>query len=174
MNVADVLKAQASEAYEQLVASIDGVDRRLAWARLPLRPGEYLHTEGSILSVVAHVAGCKIMYASAAYRGLEVRWRDVVERMEGLWPDWDQAKSWLAEAHEYWMQSWAGESSFERTVKTNWEEDWPNWKIIGCMTQHDAYHAGQIQVLRAALEPTDEPPPREGEIWKEYSHAYSW
>jgi hypothetical protein len=170
----ELLKAEADKEWRELLSAIEGVPERLSWARVSCQPGEYLHSEGSILSNVVHLAGCKIMYGSAAFRSMEVRWRDTVERMESLWPSWEGAKEWLHESHLYWLASWAEEEDFERLVKTNWGDDWPSWRIISTVTQHDSYHAGQIQLLRAVLEPTDEPPPREGETWKEYSSPFSW
>jgi hypothetical protein len=174
VNAARLLQLEADAAFQELLASLDGVPERLAWARIELRPGEYLHTEGSILSNVVHVAGCKLLYGSAAYRNLEIRWRDAVARMEEFWPDWEAAKAWLREAHAYWMASWQGETDLERMVDTNWGDRWPSWQVISSMIRHDAYHAGQIQILRTTQVETHIPPPRESAIWKEFSSEFSW
>ena len=168
MECAELLKLQAEAAFNDFLQSVEGVTQEQAWAKAELRPGEYLHTEGSILSQVAHVAGCRFMYASAGYKDLEIRWRDVVARMESFWPDWEAAKEWLKESYSYWLDAWGRETDFERMVEIPQGRSIPSWKAIWIVTNHDGYHAGQIQILRATLAPTFEPPPSESEDWKKY------
>jgi uncharacterized damage-inducible protein DinB len=166
MQDVEVMKLVAEQAYKELLDSIEGLTAGQAWAEIKLLPGEYMHSEGSILSVVAHVAACKFIYGSCGYRNLEVRWRDVVARLEGLWPNWSAAKAYLEESHRYWMASWADETDLSRTVQRFDLKEYPNWKIIATVTQHDCYHAGQIQFMRAILAPSATPPPGEGDAWR--------
>lgn len=173
MNNSELLRHQADAAFNDLLAVLGGLTEPESWGILKCRPGEYLHTEGSILSNIVHIASCKFMYASAAYRNLDLRWRDVIQRMDAFWPSLDGAMAWLLESQAHWLESWAGETDFERPVKTNWNETWPSWKVIWTVTHHDAYHAGQIQMLRSVVEPSEVPPPAEGHIWLEYTHEYS-
>lgn len=175
MSQFQLLRSQADLAYKELEESLEGVSEELAWARVELQPGEYLHSEGSILSIVAHLAGCRQVYGSAAYRGLEVRWRDTVDQLNRYWPDWDEAKRCLREAHQYWLGTWEQETDFERPVKNFREVDWPSWKIVTTVTLHDTYHAGQIQMLRSVLAPSSTPPPNEAALWKQYCEPLpSW
>ena len=135
---------------------------------ISLLPGEYLHSEGCIQSIVLHLAGCKFIYGSAAYRNLEIRWRDVVARLESFWPDWEATKDYMREAHDYWLASWAEETDPERPVMRFDGQMWPSWKILTTVIQHDSYHAGQIQIFRATVAPSSTPPPAEGDLWRKY------
>jgi uncharacterized damage-inducible protein DinB len=164
----ELLRHQADLAFKELLESIEGLSEAQAWAKVELLPEEYLHSEGSVLSMVTHIAGAKQVYGSCAYRNSEVRWRDTVARMESFWPSWDEAKRFLHESHDYWLSTWADETDFERFVKTFRDTDWPSWRIVTTMTQHDSYHAGQIQLMRSMLHPTDTPPPAEGDLWRKY------
>src|SRR5580692_5938404 len=94
-------------AWEVFRESIDGLSQELAWALVDLQPNEYLHSEGSILSQIAHVANGKIIYASVGFRDTEVRWRELSPKIDSLWPSLDAVVAWLYEAHDYWMNSWA-------------------------------------------------------------------
>ncbi len=162
----DVLKLEADASYKELLLSLEGLDERQAWAVQLPREGEYMHTEGSILSEVLHVAGGKFLYGSAAYRGLEIRWRDIVARLEEFWPDWPSALAYLQEAQDYWLATWTDEVDLERAVKTFHDKEWPSWKIIWTINHHDSYHAGQIQMLRSILPPSELPPLPEGDQWR--------
>ncbi len=171
----EVLKLNAREAFQELLDSIDGVTENQAWAKVDCQPGEYMHTEGSILSNVLHVAGGKFIYGSAAYRDLEVRWRDVVGRFESFWPSWDKTKEYLYEAQDYWLSFWAKEDDIERLVTRFDGNQWPSWKIIWTVTDHDGYHAGQTQMLRSILAPSLSPPPGEADLWRKYcGETPSW
>jgi hypothetical protein len=173
MTTAEVLRNDGDEAFNQLLSSIEGLTTEQSWGRLALQPGEYMHTEGSIYSNVMHVVGGKFMYGSAAYRGNEIRWTPLLDRLEAIWTDWEKAKALLFEAQEYWLDSWKDETDFGRIVKTNWGADWPSWKVIWTVTQHDSYHAGQIHLLRTTTVPSSVPPPSERELCEPYLHEYS-
>jgi uncharacterized damage-inducible protein DinB len=165
MDVATLLKNEAAESYRELQKSFEGISQEQSWAAAVPREGEYLHTEGSILSVVLHIAGVKMMYGSIAFRGTEIRWRDILERVDEVGSDWAKALAFLDESHRYWVDSWAGEQDFDRMVPTNYGVEWPAWKMIWLMQQHDSYHAGQISMIQVLVEPTSVAPPSERELW---------
>ena len=159
-------------AWETLCASLEGLTQELSWASVKCQPGEYLHSEGSILSQIAHVANGKIIYASVGFRETEVRWRELSPKIDSLWPNLDSVIAWLHEAHDYWLSSWAdvedldaGRARFDGSIM-------PGWKLIATGIHHDHYHAGQIQLQRAILAPSDTPPPPEGELWKQYCEGF--
>ncbi|MEZ0326455.1 MAG: DinB family protein [Fimbriimonas sp.] len=171
----DLLKLESQAAFQDLLDSIDGVSEQQAWGKVEFLPGEYMHSEGSILSTVMHIAAPKFLYGSAGYRNLEIRWRDTVDRLERFWPSWEGAKEYLHEAHEYWQSTWANERDLERMVTTFSGKQWPNWRVIWTVTQHDSYHAGQIHLLKAIVPPSTNPPPDESDLWRKYCEPLpSW
>ena len=155
-------------AWETMRESIAGLTEELSWALVDLQPGEYLHSEGSILSQIAHVANGKIIYGSVGFRDTEVRWRELSPKIDSLWPNLDAVVGWLDEAHQYWMDSWADVEDFEVERPRFDGSLVPGWKLIATVTNHDHYHAGQIHLQRAILAPTSTPPPPEGALWEKY------
>ena len=177
MNAIQTIQTEAEHAFKGFLSAIEGVDEKLSWATAPLHEGEYLHNNASILGMVQHVAGCKIMYASAGFKNTEVRWRDVVTRLEEIASDWQKTIEYLHESQIYWLSSWQNLNDEDLTsvAKTNWGETWPIWKIIHTITAHDAYHAGQIALLKTILSPTSTPPQSMAEMTKTYlADSPSW
>jgi uncharacterized damage-inducible protein DinB len=161
MDAISLLKLQAGLAYAELQEIIAGIEQPLAWAVAPLKEGEYLHDTGSIHGVVMHLAECKVGYASTGFRNLEIRQRDILARMEAVGSDWNAAKKWLEEAQAYWLDCWAHltPEDLEKEVPIHGGRTRAIWKIISTMSCHDSYHAGQIELLKSTLSPTDVEPP---------------
>jgi uncharacterized damage-inducible protein DinB len=161
MTAVELLKSDAAYGFSEFMKALEGITEKQAWAVLPPVGEEYLHTDGSIHGIVLHCAGVKFMYGSICFRNTEMRWRDLANQIEAFEPSWEAALDYLARSHEYWLASWAHltDSDLETMVPTNFKQDWPAWKIIRMMSQHDSYHAGQIAVLRyASLESELKPP----------------
>lgn len=156
-----LLRLQSEAAFEELRDAVKDLDERGSWVRLVPRDDDYLHTDGSILGQVTHVAGCKVLYASAAFKGFEIRLKEITERTIRIGSNWSAALDYLAEAQAYWMGSWNDicDDSLDDLADTNWGEQWPAWKIVDCMIGHDRYHAGQIALIRSVVQPVSEPPP---------------
>ena len=155
-------------AWETLLESIDGITQEVAWAQLTLQPSEYLHTEGSILSQIAHIANGKVIYASVGFRDTEVRWRELSPKIDSIWPDLALVTEWLHEAHDYWKNSWKDVDDLEIERPRFDGSLVPGWKLIATGIHHDHYHAGQIQLQRAICSPTTTPPLPEGDLWEKY------
>ena len=171
----ETLIALSNLAWETFRASIDGLTEELAWASIELKPDEYLHTEGSILSQIAHVANGKIIYGSVGFRNTEVRWRELSPKIDALWPSLDAVVGWLHEAHEYWVNSWSTCDDLEASRPRFDGSLVPAWKLIATVTNHDHYHGGQIQLQRAIVAPSSVPPPVEGDLWEKYCKDFpSW
>ncbi|HLO97859.1 MAG TPA: DinB family protein, partial [Fimbriimonas sp.] len=102
------------------------------------------------------------------FRDTDVRWRELSPKIDSLWPNLDAVVAWLNEAHQYWMDSWANVEDFELERPRFNGAMVPGWKLIATVTNHDHYHAGQIQLQRAILAPSDTPPPPEGDLWETY------
>lgn len=171
----DLLLKLSDLAWDALRESIASLNQDQAWASVQLQPGEYLHTEGSILSQIAHVASCKIMYGSVGFRETEVRWRDLAQKVDLIWPSLDAAVGWLHDAHSYWTESWARVEDLEAERPRFDGSLLPTWKLIATVINHDHYHAGQIQLQRTILPPTSMAPPPEGALWVKYcGNLPSW
>src|SRR5437762_504025 len=97
---------EADLAYRQLEEILAGISEPLSWSRVSLAPEAYLHTNGTIIGIVQHIAVCKFIYASAAFRSLEIRWRDCFDRLETIGTSWDATVAYSAEAQTYWLASW--------------------------------------------------------------------
>ena len=155
-------------AWQTLLESIEGLTEEIAWSPLTLQSGEYLHTEGTILSQIAHVANGKIIYASVGFRGNEVRWRELSPKIDSIWPNLTLVEEWLHEAHNYWKDSWADVEDLEQERLRFDGTLVPGWKLIATGIHHDHYHAGQIQLQRTISAPTNTPPQPEGDLWEKY------
>lgn len=157
MDARDLLRSQADEAHRDLLAALEGVDEPLAWAQVPLAEGRYLHTNGSILGIVQHLASSKIMYASAAFWGGRPSWRETAAEFDAIGASWPASKALLASAHARFMAAWQEVDLGEvrPTIRT---EDWPVWRIVSLLSHHESYHAGQTELLKSTLAPTGSPP----------------
>lgn len=165
-----LLQKQAETAFRDLCRSFEGVDEPLSWAVVPLKEGEYLNSNGSILTMVQHVAGCKRMYGSIAFRGAELRWSGCADHYEAVGANWSRSVEDLRQAHEYWMGTWAHlqEEQLEQEVEHFSGQTWPVWRIITTVIHHDQYHAGQIEILKSSLQPSDLTPPSTAEDIRQY------
>lgn len=157
----EFLRSMSEFARGELIEALDGVTEGKAWSVLPPAGDEYLHSDGSIHGITLHIAVCEVMYGSMAFRGTEIRWRDLEARVAGFEPSWTAAREYLDEAHQYWLASWAelDDGDLDREVPHFSGELRPASQIIRMMIHHDSYHAGQIAVLRYAVGQSDTPPP---------------
>lgn len=160
MTALDLIKLDAEYGYKQLMEALDSVTEPQAWARIAQVGDEYLHTDGSIQGIVLHIASVKWGYGSICFRNTELRWRQIADQMEEFEPSWAGALDYMKRGHEYWIASWADltDEGLQEMRPTNYNKELPAWRMIQIMNQHDAYHAGQIAVLRYAAGEADTPP----------------
>jgi uncharacterized damage-inducible protein DinB len=170
MTTVQLLKLQANNAFAEFKDALKGVTEPEAWAVLSSAADDFLNTDGSIQGIVLHVAGCKVMYGSIAFRNAEVRWRDIAERMDQFEPSWQAAHAYLDEAQTYWLESWKDllDEDLEREVSHFSGKVWPVWKILDTVIRHDSYHAGQLAVIRYATTGSDTPPPSSADDVRQY------
>jgi uncharacterized damage-inducible protein DinB len=171
--VVEYLRRWSGSTFEDLLGNLEGLTDRQAWWRVPLGDsGEHMHSSGSVLGIVLHVASCKVMYAEYAFRDGALTWRDMSKRAWKVEPHLDKAIGWLKEAHELWMRSWEGLTDHELSGlrKTNWGEEWPTERIITAMIHHEVYHTGQIRMIRAQLpeDLQDVKPISEADLWDQH------
>ena len=177
MTVVESLRRESELAHGEMLEALDGVTERQAWSVLQQGGPDYLHSDGSIHGIALHVATAKMMYASAAFRETEVRWRDLAERVASFEPSWSAAMEYLAEAQEYWLSSWTPltDSELDGEVKHPQGAMWPAWKIVRMMVHHDSYHAGQVAMLRYAVGESEAHPPSVAEDIRKYcADSVSW
>ena len=160
MKAVELLRMEAELAYADFLETLDGVTEAQAWAILPHVGTDYLNTDASIQGVTLHVATCKRIYGSVAFRQTETRWRDCANELEGFEPSWIAAREYLEESQRYWLSTWETRSDddLERDVPHFSGKMWPAWKIIRMVTHHDSYHAGQIAVFRYGSGESATPP----------------
>lgn len=170
MTAMGLLREQAQLAYADLLEAIDGVEQPQAWAVLPNLGPDYIHSDGSIQGIVLHIATGKVIYGSVGFRNTERRWRDIAAELDAFEPDWGRAKTFLEDAHRYWMSTWENltDADLEREVPRFNGELWPVWKILRMVIYHDGYHAGQIALLRYGVTESPTPPPSQAEDIRTY------
>jgi hypothetical protein len=106
----------------------------------------------TIESVVLHVGSCKAMYDEYAFGDRRLTWDDptLIPWPEGEAPRAD-AIGWLSDAHERLMQHVRSlsDDDLARPRLANWGEDRETRWLLSTLIQHDAYHAGEINHIRA-------------------------
>jgi DinB superfamily len=142
---------EATNESQSLLANLSTVEDA-CWRAVP--------TGGTrtIESVVLHVGSCKVMYDEYAFGPGELDWDhlDVQPWREGAAPR-DDAMSWLTRAHERFVGHVRDLRDDELAVpmRTNWGEQREARWLISTILQHDAYHAGEINHIRALLSSDD-------------------
>ena len=136
---------------QSLVANLTTVDDA-AWRAAP--PGGIRTIE----SIVLHVGSCKIMYDEYAFGDARLRWDDpgLLPWREGEAPRAD-AIAWLTEAHESLVAhvDVLNDDDLSRPRLANWGEQRETRWLISMLLEHDTYHAGEINHIRALLQSDD-------------------
>lgn len=113
----------------------------------------------SIRDIAQHVGGAKFMYHSNAFGDRSLTWESPLVLGEGRTDTLPDALDWLREAHARFRNAVAAlpdDASLD-TIRPHHSR--PNvtaaW-IIQVMLQHDLYHAGEINHIRALKQGDDE------------------
>jgi hypothetical protein len=111
----------------------------------------------SIRDIVAHVGGCKFMYQDQAFGDGQFTWDDhPVAGGEALDTE-PSAVEWLREGHQRLRDSVAALDDDELLRPRGHHSGTPRetrW-IIATMIEHDLYHAGEINYIRALHQQND-------------------
>lgn len=177
MNAVEVLRHESQMAYDDFLELLAGVTEKQAWAVLPNNGPDYLHTDATIHGVTLHVASGKIMYGSIAFRNTEIRWRQLADEIAEFEPDWEKAVAFFRKAHGYWLSTWSDftDADLDREVLHFSGSIWPAWKVIRMINYHEAYHGGQIAMLRYGVAESETKPPSMAEDIREYcAELPSW
>ena len=112
----------------------------------------------SIFDIVRHAGECKYVYDNHAFGDATMRW-DQPGTVPTVGPDEEPTAiiDWLREGHKRWRQSVAALDDDEllRPRKVNWGELKDTRWIIAVMIEHDLYHAGEINHIRALRQGND-------------------
>jgi uncharacterized damage-inducible protein DinB len=115
----------------------------LGWSPFPSRRGP---------SIAMHTAHCKVIYADQAFGGRTLDWGDC-DRLLGV--DWAQPTSdrmlgALDRAHAVLADhvAQATEEDLDRVNPMHHRTPMAGWQVVASMAQHDAWHAGQIAIMR--------------------------
>ncbi|MEO8288442.1 MAG: DinB family protein [Chloroflexota bacterium] len=111
----------------------------------------------SIKDIVQHVGSCKLMYHNHAFGDAQLTWNDPAVEGAALTETIPSAISWLRGAHERLRESIAALDDDElfRPRMTNWGELKETRWIVTTVIQHDLYHAGEINHIRALRQQSD-------------------
>jgi uncharacterized damage-inducible protein DinB len=112
----------------------------------------------SIREIVGHVGSCKFMYHNHAFGDAKLTWDDPLVKGDDALSTIPAAIAWLREGHERMRQSIAtlDDDELLRPRMTNWGELKETRWIITTVIEHDLYHAGEINYIRALAQQNDE------------------
>jgi len=114
----------------------------------------------SVRAIVRHAGWAKYMYNDHAFGTGTLRWDDLASVAGDLDGQRDPAaayRHWLAEGQRALRESIAALTDTELPLprKTHWGEMMETRRIIAVMIEHDLYHAGEINHLRALCQSDD-------------------
>jgi hypothetical protein len=108
----------------------------------------------TVESIVLHVGSCKIMYDDYAFGDGTLTWDDpnVLPWHAGEAPRAD-AIEWLRNAHDRLIAHvrMLTDGDLRQLRAANWGEKRETRWMLSTLLQHDAYHAGEINHIRALL-----------------------
>ena len=114
----------------------------------------------SIRAIVRHVGRVKVMAYDQAFGGGTLTWDDPQVDGDEATVDLSTAIAWLRRCHERLrsgVAALADDAELLQPRRTNWGElRETRWVIVVTMIQHDLYHAGEINHLRALHQGNDE------------------
>lgn len=132
---------------QSFLANLGGVDEAI-WR---VAPNGGTRT---IEAIVLHVGGCKVMYDEYAFGDARLDWDDEQVRpwREGEAPR-AETISWLTRAHERFVEHVADLIDADLAVPrpANWGEMRETRWLVSTVLQHDVYHAGEVNHIRALL-----------------------
>ena len=138
---------EESNETQSLLGNLATVDER--WWRVVPAGGER-----TIESVVLHVGACKIMYDEYAFGAARRGWDDptLLPWKDGEAPR-QEAIAWVTEAHERLMDHVRAldDRDLDTLRPTNWGEERETRWLLSTLLQHDTYHAGEINHIRALV-----------------------
>jgi hypothetical protein len=113
----------------------------------------------TIFEIVQHIGECKYVYENHAFGDGSMSWisTGAVPSVDRDTPH-EQVVEWLREGHRRLVQSVAAladDGELLRPRRANWGTEYETRWLINAMIQHDLYHAGEINHIRALRHEND-------------------
>ena len=115
-----------------------------------------------IAEMVAHLAACKNMYGNHAFGDASLTWDDPLANekvlKEPTAEEIERLVSFLKDAHvrlRGQVDALADDAELARQRRTNWGDMAETRWIVKSMIEHDLYHAGEINRMRALRQEND-------------------
>jgi len=159
----ELLARQSAEAYDMIRARVDGLtDEEFWWEPVP-DCWTVRRTDGGTWAVdyafpdpqpppfttigwrLDHVAECKVMYHEYAFGPGRLTFPDIDSAHTA-----QSAIELLERGQALLVEDLASldDADLQRARLTNWGEEWPTWRILWTLIQHDVQHGGEIGALR--------------------------
>jgi uncharacterized damage-inducible protein DinB len=110
----------------------------------------------TIVQIAWHVAACKFMYANHGFEDGKLDWPELFDHWESA-PPKSEMVAWLEEAHVHFRRIVEQLEDSDLTVhrKAPWGETFETRFLISNVIEHDLYHSGEMNLIRALLQGTD-------------------
>lgn len=115
--------------------------------------------ERTIRELVSHIATCKLMFANQLFGDASLEWGDQNRESDRRVAESPEAaRAWLAETHRVFRDGIAGltDADLATTPDGYWGKPKELQWSIEVMIQHEVYHAGEINHIRALHHGNDE------------------
>jgi hypothetical protein len=113
----------------------------------------------TIRQLVGHVGECKFLYHNRAFGDAQRSWAEITSRRADVLATIPSAVTWLREGHQCLREGIAALEDDSELVKLRLHHSGKlketRW-IIMIMMQHDLYHAGEINHIRALRQQNDD------------------
>ena len=115
--------------------------------------------ERTIFQIVQHVGECKYVYDNHAFGDGSMRW-DRPGTIPSVEPGTDPAGivEWLREGHRRLRDNVAAledDGELVQPRRANWGQSYETRWLVNAMIQHDLYHGGEINHIRALRQGND-------------------
>jgi DinB superfamily len=158
-----LLAAQLDDAYQGLRERVEGLtDEEFFWEPTPgcwtVRQGpddrwsvDYpdVHPVPGPFTTIAwrldHVAECKLMYHEYAFGPGRLTWPEIDSAHTAA-----DAIAMLKRGQALLVAALGAltDADLDAPRMTNWGEEWPAWRVLWTMIDHDLHHGGEIGVMR--------------------------
>lgn len=120
----------------------------------------------SIMGTLKHIAGWSHVYRSYAFDEYPKNWQTIdwpYGRRDTIIPSeayFSALINWFEETHRLWVEDLQdlSDDQLDELRPLHWGETAPLWEIIGMISRHHVYHAGEINQLLSICR---------GEAWEE-------